>query len=244
MSTNGGRKVVSLAELKAYDESKKNLNDDSPASNANEYVPRCFLCHKTMEYDKYVSKRNGLDEYDYNIHDGIELTSLGEYGSTFWDEDFERDFLSIVICDECLRANTALLHVRRGKNGSKWPKPITYAEYDKQEQEKIAEAKRGFDAYKPQVVVKRHKPDRSKDSFIESLIVSYIGSHYGVIDGILENSAAGMEKGTKLSIIPTLYSYATPVNNIIRLDLLLKQSDDRLVCKDQYNSVFYVRKTD
>lgn len=99
------------------------------------YAPVCIICGRHMDYDKHVTERDGKKEYDFNIHDGIELTSLGEYGSTFWDEDFEGDYLSIVICDRCLENSKNRLHVRRSKGAGRWPKPITFAEYERQLEE-------------------------------------------------------------------------------------------------------------
>ena len=95
-----------------------------------DYDPVCFSCGEPMRVEKPFKTRNGVERWDCNVSDGLEFTTVGEYGSAYWDEDGLGSRLSAIICDDCMRAHEDRLHVRpAGGPGNQWPKPMTMAEY-------------------------------------------------------------------------------------------------------------------
>jgi hypothetical protein len=66
----------------------------------------CLLCGAVM--DNVLGVEGGVDNQPYA---GTEFTTLGHYGSTFWDS-FDNEELVINICDFCLAARTDRLGLR------------------------------------------------------------------------------------------------------------------------------------
>lgn len=94
------------------------------------YDPVCFMCGKPMKVGKPFKTREGIERWDCNVDGGLELTTVGEYGSAYWDEDGMGTRLSMIICDQCLEDHEDRLHVRLGAQpGDPWPKPTTMREY-------------------------------------------------------------------------------------------------------------------
>lgn len=114
----------------------------APASgepDPSEYKPVCFACGKPMNVSKPFRTGDGVDRWDCNVYGGLELTTVGEYGSAYWDEDGMGTRLSLVICDECLENHDDRLHVRpAAKPGDPWPKPTTMREYNEKSSELYA----------------------------------------------------------------------------------------------------------
>ena len=100
--------------------------DPGPAG----YDPVCFMCGEPMKVGKPFKTREGIERWDCNVDGGLELTTVGEYGSAYWDEDGMGTRLSMIICDQCLEDHEDRLHVRPGAMpGDPWPKPTTMREY-------------------------------------------------------------------------------------------------------------------
>ena len=103
------------------------------------YDPVCFMCGKPMKVSKPFKTREGIERWDCNVDGGLELTTVGEYGSAYWDEDGMGTRLSMIICDQCLEGHEDRLHVRPGaKPGDPWPKPIPMQEYNEKSSELYA----------------------------------------------------------------------------------------------------------
>lgn len=103
------------------------------------YDPVCFMCGKPMKVSKPFRTREGIERWDCNVDGGLELTTVGEYGSAYWDEDGMGTRLSMIICDQCLGNHEDRLHVRPGaKPGDPWPKPTTMQEYNENSSELYA----------------------------------------------------------------------------------------------------------
>ena len=103
------------------------------------YDPVCFMCGKPMKVSKPFKTREGIERWDCNVDGGLELTTVGEYGSAYWDEDGMGTRLSMIICDQCLENHEDRLHVRPGaKPGDPWPKPTTMQEYNENSSELYA----------------------------------------------------------------------------------------------------------
>lgn len=103
------------------------------------YDPVCFMCGKPMNVSKPFKTREGIERWDCNVVGGLELTTVGEYGSAYWDEDGMGTRLSMIICDQCLENHEDRLHVRPGaKPGDPWPKPTTMQEYNEKSSELYA----------------------------------------------------------------------------------------------------------
>lgn len=103
------------------------------------YDPVCFMCGKPMKVSKPFKTREGVERWDCNVYGGLELTTVGEYGSAYWDEDGMGTRLSMIICDQCLENHDDRLHVRpAAKPGDPWPKPTTMREYNEKSSELYA----------------------------------------------------------------------------------------------------------
>lgn len=103
------------------------------------YDPVCFMCGKPMKVSKPFKTREGIERWDCNVAGGLELTTVGEYGSAYWDEDGMGTRLSMIICDQCLENHEDRLHVRpNAKPGDPWPKPTTMQEYNEKSSELYA----------------------------------------------------------------------------------------------------------
>lgn len=100
------------------------------------YDPVCFMCGNPMKVSKPFKTRDGIERWDCNVDGGLELTTVGEYGSAYWDEDGMGTRLSMIICDKCLEDHEDRLHVRPGAMpGDPWPKPTTMQEYNEKSSE-------------------------------------------------------------------------------------------------------------
>lgn len=100
------------------------------------YGPVCFMCGEPMKVSKPFKTREGIERWDCNVDGGLELTTVGEYGSAYWDEDGMGTRLSMIICDQCLEDHEDRLHVRPGAQpGGPWPKPIPMREYKEKSSE-------------------------------------------------------------------------------------------------------------
>ena len=100
------------------------------------YDPVCFMCGEPMKVSKPFKTREGIERWDCNVDGGLELTTVGEYGSAYWDEDGMGTRLSMIICDQCLEDHEDRLHVRPGAQpGDPWPKPTTMQEYKEKSSE-------------------------------------------------------------------------------------------------------------
>lgn len=100
------------------------------------YDPVCFMCGNPMKVSKPFKTREGIERWDCNVDGGLELTTVGEYGSAYWDEDGMGTRLSMIICDKCLEDHEDRLHVRPGAMpGDPWPKPTTMQEYNEKSSE-------------------------------------------------------------------------------------------------------------
>lgn len=100
------------------------------------YDPVCFMCGEPMKVSKPFKTREGIERWDCNVDGGLELSTVGEYGSAYWDEDGMGTRLSMIICDKCLEDHEDRLHVRPGaKPGDPWPKPTTMQEYNEKSSE-------------------------------------------------------------------------------------------------------------
>lgn len=102
--------------------------DDHTADPVNdEYKTICIVCGRVLDHDEPYTTDGSTGHWDCNVHGGLELTSYGEYGSSYWDEDGTGSRLSVIVCDDCLRKNEDRIHVRRG---SGWTRPIKIKEYE------------------------------------------------------------------------------------------------------------------
>jgi hypothetical protein len=54
----------------------------------------CIVCNKTLENVGWVDENQP--------YDGTAFQTNGHYGSTFWDEPWQK--IEINVCDDCLRA--------------------------------------------------------------------------------------------------------------------------------------------
>ena len=103
-------------------------HDDHTVDSVNgEYKTICIVCGRVLDHDEPYTTDGSTGHWDCNVHGGLELTSYGEYGSSYWDEDGTGSRLSVIVCDDCLRKNEDRIHVRRG---SGWTRPITLKEYE------------------------------------------------------------------------------------------------------------------
>lgn len=79
----------------------------------------CLLCDAVL--DNVFGARGACYNQPYA---GTEFTTLGHYGSTFWDS-FDGEELVITVCDFCLSARTDRLGLRRPDDGgSVRPYPV------------------------------------------------------------------------------------------------------------------------
>lgn len=102
--------------------------DDHTVDSVNDgYKTICIVCGRVLDHDNPYTTDGSTGHWDCNVHGGLELTSYGEYGSSYWDEDGTGSRLSVIVCDDCLRKNEDRIHVRRG---SGWTRPITIKEYE------------------------------------------------------------------------------------------------------------------
>lgn len=78
----------------------------------SEAMVPCFKCGKTLE--------NAFPGGGNQPSEGTEFSTVGHYGSTFWD-NFDGVSLVLNICDDCLRAHTERLATRK-----KIRRPVDY----------------------------------------------------------------------------------------------------------------------
>lgn len=103
-------------------------HDDHTADSVNDgYKTICIVCGRVLDHDEPYTTDGSTGHWDCNVHGGLELTSYGEYGSSYWDEDGTGSRLSVIVCDDCLRKNEDRIHVRMGFG---WTRPITIKEYE------------------------------------------------------------------------------------------------------------------
>ena len=73
----------------------------------------CIVCGKVHE-----SSDSGYKgpKPSFQQHDATVFSTVGNYGSTFWDS-FDNEHCVIVVCDECLRAHPERIAFTRRRNG-------------------------------------------------------------------------------------------------------------------------------
>lgn len=117
-----------LEESTIVQDATSSHHDDHTVDSINsEYKTICIVCGRVLDHDEPYTTDGSTGHWDCNVHGGLELTSYGEYGSSYWDEDGTGSRLSVIVCDDCLRKNEDRIHVRRG---SGWTRPITLKEYE------------------------------------------------------------------------------------------------------------------